>query len=202
MRKCPSFLKVTSGVVTWSVYSEECKTDCFGHAVSHQDKIVLIDPILPASVEIWDKILELGYPNLIILTNGNHERHARKVAKEYDIPLAAGIHAISELKQKPDVFLDGQAKIQGLRPIPCPGAGAGETALFSEPTQTLILGDSVINLPQTGLQLLPDKYCTDPAQLKKSLTALLDLPFKYVLMAHGIPLTNSPKTKLKALLKS
>ncbi len=200
MSKCPSILKVAPGVATWSVYSEDCKTDCFGHAHVHQGNLVLIDPILPASLEIWEQILKLGTPNLIILTNGNHERHARKFAKEYDLPIAASIEATPELSRKPDIILDGQPKIQGLRPIACPGGGAGETALFSDSTKTLLVGDSIINLPSTGFQLLPDKYCTDPVRLKQSLATLLNLPFEHLLMAHGIPLTNSPKTKLRQLL--
>jgi glyoxylase-like metal-dependent hydrolase (beta-lactamase superfamily II) len=202
MSACPSFLKVAPGVVTWSTYSEECKTYCFGHAHIHLGNLVLIDPILSQTEEIWSRIIALGKPNLIILTNGNHERHARKVAKEYDLPVAAAIEAISELSQKPDIILDGQLKLQGLRPYPCAGAGPGETALFSESSSTLILGDSIINLPETGLQLLPDNYCSDPRQLKKSLATLLNLPFKNLIMAHGIPLTDNPKRQLKSLLTS
>ncbi|MEM6884088.1 MAG: hypothetical protein AAF571_03595 [Verrucomicrobiota bacterium] len=202
MTKSPSFLKVAPGVVTWCIYSKECKTDCFGHAVAHQGNLVLIDPILPGSLEIWNKIMKLGTPNLILLTNGNHERHALKIADEYGLPLGAGIEAVSELSKKPQIILDGQVKMQGLRPMPCPGAGPGETALYSESTKTLILGDSVINLPETGLQLLPDKYCKDPAQLKKSLATLLNLNFEQLLMAHGIPLTDDPKRELRKLLRS
>jgi len=175
-------MKVAPGVATWSVYSEECKTDCFGHAISHQGNLVLVDPILPESIEIWDKIIKLGTPNLIVLTNGNHERHTRKVANEYGLPVAAGIEAIPELIQKPEIILDGQVKMQGLRPFPCPGAGPGETALYSESTKTLILGDSVINLPETGMQLLPDKYCSHPVKLKKSLALLLNLNFDQLIM--------------------
>ncbi|MEM1157952.1 MAG: hypothetical protein AAF649_10005 [Verrucomicrobiota bacterium] len=201
MTKCPSFLKVATGVVTWSVYSKECKTDCFGHATSHQGNLVLIDPILPDSLEIWNQIMRLGTPSLILLTNGNHERHARKVAQEYSLPLGAGIEAVSELSQKPEIILDGQVKMQGLRPVLCPGAGPGETALYSEATKTLILGDSIINLPETGLQILPDKYCSNPVQLRQSLASLLNLNFDQLIMAHGIPLTDDPKGKLRKLLR-
>lgn len=201
MSTCPEFKKVAPGVVTWSVYSEDCKTHCFGHAVTHQENLVLIDPILPASLEIWNKIMKLGTPNLIILTNGNHERHSLKVAKEYGIPIGACATAVSELSRKPEIILDGQVKMQGLRPLRCPGGGHGELALYSESTKTLVLGDSVINLPETGFQLLPEKYCTDPAQLKRSLATLLNFDFDILLMAHGVPLTSSAKSKLRNLLK-
>lgn len=200
MTKCPSFLKVSPEVATWSVYSEECKTDCFGHAVVYQGNLVLVDPILPASLEIWNKIIALGNPNLIILNSGNYERHARKFADEYKLPLGASIEAIPELSRKPDIILDGQVKLQGLRPIACSGGGPGETALFSPHSKTLIHGDAVINLPETGLQLLPDKYCKDPQQLKRSLALLLNLNFDTLMMAHGIPITKSAKTQLKQLL--
>jgi len=50
------------------------------------------------------------------------------------------------------------------------------------------------------MQLLPDKYCSHPVKLKKSLALLLNLNFDQLIMAHGIPLTDSPKRDLKKLL--
>lgn len=200
MSHCPDFLKVAPGVATWSVYSEECKTWLFAHAHVYQDNLVLVDPVLPASAKIWNQILRLGTPNLIVLTNGNHERHSLKIAREYDVPVATGPETHPEISFKPDIILDGNFQIQGLRSIACPGAGPGETALFSDVTSTLIVGDSIIHLPEIGFQLLPEKYCTDASQLSLSLLPLLDLPFKNLLMAHGIPVSRDARKKLRDLI--
>jgi len=200
MSSCPDFLQIAPGVATWSVYSKECKTQFFAHAHVYQDNLVLVDPVLPASAKIWSRILSLGTPNLIVLTNGNHERHSLKIAREYGLPVATGPETISGISFKPDIILDGNFQIQGLRSIACPGAGPGETALFSDSTSTLMVGDALIHLPETGFQLLPDKYCTDASHLVLSLLPLLDLPFKNLLMAHGIPITRDARRQLRDLL--
>lgn len=202
MTACPEFLSVTPEIVAWSIYSESVKTYLCSAAHVHLGKVAFIDPVIPERETIWRKIEALGSPNLIVLTNGNHERDARKFADECGIPIAASAEATAELTFKPDVILNGQPMIQGLRPIPCPGAGPGEYAFFSESTSTLFLGDALINLPDTGVQLLPKKYCVNHAQNITSLARLLALPFERILMAHGMPIISHPHTALKNCLKS
>jgi len=198
----PEFLKISPGLVTWSVYSKEVKTDLFGHAHLHQDNLVLIDPVMPHTTRIWDQIIQMGNPNLIILTNGNHARDSRRIARDFHMPIAASAASIPSLGFKPDIILDGNFQIQGLRSINCPGAGPGETALFSSKMNTLFLGDALINLPSTGLQFLPDKYCTDPKLNRKSLAMLLNFSYQNILMAHGIPLVGDARDKLRQLLRT
>ncbi|MGF1677863.1 MAG: hypothetical protein ACFCUX_01570 [Candidatus Methylacidiphilales bacterium] len=197
---CPEFLKIAPGIVSWSVYSEECKTHLFSHAHVFQQQLVLIDPVIPKNQSVWRKISPLGTPNLIILTNGNHERDSQRFAEEFSLPIASSAEAARELSRKPDIILDGQVQLQGLKPIPSPGGGPGELALFSPSAHLLILGDAVINLPSTGLQLLPEKYRTESKKMILSLATLLNLPFETVLMAHGLPLIHQSKAQLRKLL--
>lgn len=49
----------------------------------------------------------------------------------------------------------------------------------------VVFGDAVVNLEGRGLELLPAKYCTDPARLQKSLEALSREGFERALFAHG-----------------
>ena len=76
----------------------------------------------------------------------------------------------------------------GFSSVPLPGAGEGETAYLHNSTRTLVVGDALINLAPHGLGPLPDKYCTDPALLKKSLGKLLDLSVRRIFFAHGDPI--------------
>jgi glyoxylase-like metal-dependent hydrolase (beta-lactamase superfamily II) len=88
----------------------------------------------------------------------------------------------------------------GLQALPIPGAVAGETAYLT-PEGYLFLGDAVINLESHGLALLPDKYCRDPRQNRLSLKTLLDYEFSIVTFAHGLPLRQQAKERLRALLE-
>ncbi|HEY8964801.1 MAG TPA: hypothetical protein VIM58_00040, partial [Candidatus Methylacidiphilales bacterium] len=86
-------------------------------------------------------------------------------------------------------------------PHPVPGGGPGETA-FHAPDDggLLFLGDAVIHLEETGLALLPKKYCADDKALRASLKQLLQLDFSLITFAHGTPLRVQAKERLRLLL--
>jgi hypothetical protein len=48
--------------------------------------------------------------------------------------------------------------------------------------------------------LLPDKYCTDPVLLQKSLSNLLLLPIRRIFFAHGDPILQSGRERIQTLL--
>ena len=48
--------------------------------------------------------------------------------------------------------------------------------------------------------LLPDKYCTDPDQLKTSLRRLLDLPVERIFFAHGDPILQNASERIRNLI--
>ena len=110
--------------------------------------------------------------------------------------------AITEaMVTEPDVLLLENEMVYGIAAIPIPGATPGETAFYFRPAGALVIGDAVINVdPQKGLELLPDKYCADPAQNRASLRMLLDLDFNILTFAHGLPVTTRAREKWAALL--
>ena len=99
----------------------------------------------------------------------------------------------------PDATLSGGASALGdFQIVALPGAGPGEIALIGH--GVACIGDALIHLPPDGLRILPEKYCADPAQLRRSLRKLLSCDFQVMTFAHGAPLTGSPRTKLEQLL--
>jgi len=64
----------------------------------------------------------------------------------------------------------------------------------------MVFGDAVVNLPGRGLELLPDKYCQNPAQLRVSLKSLPR--FGRAIMSHGEPLMDRASEHIQALLQS
>jgi len=115
----------------------------------------------------------------MVRTNGNHERAWETLGK-----LGAKISRVPK----------------GFFSIPLPGGGEGETAFFHNSTGSLVLGDALIHLAPHGLMILPDKYCTDPALLRKSLGQLLKLPIRRIFFAHGDPILQNGLERIKKLL--
>jgi len=63
-----------------------------------------------------------------------------------------------------------------------------------------VLGDAVVNLKGRGLELLPDKYCTDPKRLRESLRVVVAGGWERMLMAHGEPLGSEAARRLGEVL--
>lgn len=189
-----------NGLYTWSRYDAESKVDLFSTAVCYGDQLVVIDPSEPpASVE--KELEKIGRFSIIFLTNGNHERSSALLRKKWGVPVAASAGAVSEFSQKPDIILETERPIHDLTPIELSGGPAGETVFFHSCSKTLIFGDAVINLPKYPLLILPDKYCKNPAELKKSLHKLLQLDLENLMFSHGEPILSTGKEQLTKILK-
>jgi len=189
------------GIYYWSVYepSVKCEIGCAAFKLS--GGLVVIDPV-PLVDSAWKELLAVAPLRAILLTNGNHVRAAAELRKQHPVPIVTAPDTrrdISELK--PDAYLFPKELLYGIVAIPIPGATAGETAFFV-PNGIMVIGDAVINTSlERGLELLPDKYCTDAAQNRESLKKLLDYDFHTLIFAHGAPVMDHAKEKLSALLK-
>ena len=162
------------GFFTWNAYDPDCKAELWSTGFTSPEGTVLFDPIG------WPKDSPRPpAPVWIVRTNGNHDRNSNDLCN-------ATATQVKELK--------------GFSSIPLPGAGGGETGFFHNPTGSLVVGDALINLAPHGLMLLPDKYCTDPLLLKKSLRRLLDLPVRRIFFAHGEPILQSGSERIQKLL--
>ena len=64
-----------------------------------------------------------------------------------------------------------------------------------------ILGDALIHLPQTGLGILPSKYCDDRKELHGSLRKLLSFRFEALTFAHGLPIVAHGFQRISQLLE-
>jgi hypothetical protein len=73
---------------------------------------------------------------------------------------------------------------------------AGETCLSCP--GVLVIGDALTNLG--GLQVLPDKYCGNPALLLESLRVLRTLKFDIACFAHGLPIVGNARQRIAEIL--
>jgi len=196
------FQTLADGVYHWSVYEPSVKCEIGCTALKLAGGLVVIDPV-PLAEAAWKELLGSASLRAIMLTNGNHVRAAVELRAKHAVPLVTAPETRRDFTEcKADVTLFPGELLYGIAAIPIPGATPGETAYFAPPG-VLVLGDAVINTNlERGLEFLPDKYCADAAQNRASLKQLLDLNFHILTFAHGAPLTNHAKEKLRALLQS
>ncbi len=197
MSPAADFQKVTPTLFAWQAYDPAVKCDLSSCAFDSADGLVLVDPIELAEPALA-RLLHGRKPHAIILTNGNHSRAAENFRTRLGVKIFASADA-DGLGITPDATLaDGQLTPGNMRAVTLPGAGPGEIALTGN--GIACLGDALIHLPPDGLRILPDKYCTDPAQLRHSLRKLLSCDFQVLTFAHGAPLIDSARQKLEHLL--
>ncbi|MDX2080697.1 MAG: hypothetical protein SFU53_07920 [Terrimicrobiaceae bacterium] len=183
------FDRLARDVVIWHSYQAAVRAGCGSTAVRVQTGWVVFDP-LPLEEVAWAALLGIAPVTAIVLTSGNHERASSDFARRSGSLVHAPAGARGEVRA--DVFHEADAIVHGFRSISLPGAGPGETAWTDG--STLVIGDALINLD--GLALLPDKYCSDPKLLRRSLRVLLSETFERVTFAHGEPLVEQANDRL------
>ena len=163
------------GFFTWHAYDSSCKAELWSTGFTHPGGTVLFDPIAWPQESPRPKS-----PVEIVQTNANHDRNGAVL----------GSNLGGSFTKHPKEF----------SAVPLPGAGEDETAYFHALTGTLVVGDALIHLAPHGLIPLPEKYCTDPVLLKKSLRRLTELPIRRIFFAHGDPILQDGSERIKKLL--
>ena len=186
----------------WSVYEPSVKCEIGCAAIKVASGWVVIDPV-PMADTAWKELLGTDALRAILLTNGNHVRDSEALRQKHQVPVVTAPDTRRDITElRPDITLLPNELLYGITAIAIPGATPGETAFHSK-TGVLILGDAVINMSvETGLEFLPDKYCSDAKQNRDSLKKLLAYDFHTLILAHGAPVTTRAKEKLAALLDS
>ncbi len=191
------FQTITPTLFAWQAFEPAVKCDLSSCAIDGADGLIFIDPIELAEPAL-ERLLHGRTSRAILLTNGNHARAAGKLRALLGVEILASADAAG-LELTPDGTLTaGQIAPGKMEVIALPGAGPGEIALIGN--GVACLGDALIHLPPEGFRLLPDKYCADPAQMRRSLRKLLSCDFQVMTFAHGAPLVSTAHRQLEQLL--
>jgi hypothetical protein len=195
-----SIQEIVPGVFRWEIFSPNHKVELTSHAIVTGGKIFCFDPI-PLADEPFRQLSHHGQPIAIVLTNENHERDSLAWRKRWQVPIWAAADAILSI---PEVqrFSPGQLEWKGLHLHSMSGGAGGEIAFRLAGQSLVVFGDSVVNLPSRQLELLPAKYCRNPAELRHNLALLLAEPFDCMVMAHGTPILREASRRLAELLAS
>lgn len=186
--------QILPGVWHWSVFSPHHKVELASSAIRTRSGWWIFDPIpLHSSGEIF----LLGEPIAgIVLTNANHERNAQSLAARWKTTIWANPDAHLNFKVIPTSETSSLLQ-EDWAVVSVPGGALGETVFHLAEKALLVIGDAVVNLPERGLELLPEKYCEDQIRLRQSLLLLPEC--EHALFAHGTPIIGNAYKKLQAL---
>lgn len=196
MKPIADFEMIADGVFWWHDFNPECKTECSSTAINTPEGLVLVDP-LRLEAQAVTRLIGEGKIAAVLLTNGNHERASADQKERWGVPIYAPEGARNEVAADRWVSA-GDLLFQSVRVVELPGGGPGEAAYLTP--EVLILGDALIHL--SALEILPDKYCRDPRQLRESLQTLVPLNYDVACFAHGVPLRSEARTQINRLLAS
>ncbi len=190
MTPVPEFDRVSDTIVTWQAWQAEVKCDCGSTAILGQDGWSVFDPV-PLAPDAWAALLGEAPVAGILLTSGNHQRASLELRRRFGVPIHAPEAARTDLDA--DYWHGNCARVGAFSMVTLPGGGPGESAWCDG--ETLVLGDALINLDQ--LAMLPNRYCSDPRELARSLKKLSELNFQRAAFAHGHPLVHDTARVLR-----
>jgi hypothetical protein len=192
------FQLIRPGLFHWQAYDRSVKTDLSCCACQTAGGFVFIDPI-PLHKSAEAELLAIAPPRAVIVTSGNHARAADDYRARLGVPIYAETGAVAELPFAVDhPVSDGETILDDFAVAALPGAAAGEIALYR--SDALHFGDALIHVPPPGFAILPDKYCADPRELRRSLGKLLRFSFELLTFAHGLPVVAHARQRLTQLL--
>lgn len=198
--------EILPGVHHWTTHHERIGQPVHSCLVVSESEGVLIDPRVPEEGLDWFE--DVATPTNAYLTNRHHYRHAGRFRGRYGATVwchHAGHHEFEEgAEVEPLEF--GQELPGDVVALQVGVLCEEETAfLFRKEGGILALGDSVI-LYETELAFVPDEYMgEDPEAVKEglrdSLGQLLDRDFRHLLMAHGDPIVDDGKRRLREFVE-
>jgi hypothetical protein len=192
--------EVVHNMWMWHAYDPSVKADLSSFALRTDYGLIIVDPIL-LSEEGMLVLREASPWAAIVLTNGNHARASLEFKRRSGVPIFAHPDAARELEIPVDEFLKIGGRVGGnLELLDLQGAGSGEVALY-HPAGSIHFGDAVVNLESTGLDFLPEKYCSSQSRLKTSMQALQGRRVDIMTFAHGLPIVTDTQSRFDALVQ-
>lgn len=188
------------GVRRWHAYNAAIRVAWACHALQTQDASwVLVDPI-GGPADLGSNDSDRPMVSAVVATNGNHERAALEWNRETRVRLWAapgsGLDSPTWQRLPLGTGWKDDWVVEDLT-----GGGPGEVAIRIPSRDLVVFGDAVVNLAGRCLELLPDRYCTDPARLRESIRRLVQTPFARAVFAHGDPIEEGASLRIGALLR-
>ena len=197
----------TWALALWQAYDPASKVDLHATAVAVAGGgLYFVDPIPLRAAAVAELLAQTADtpPAGVLVTNGNHARAAAEFARRFGVGLCATVAAAGEAGLGTGLTIPatgGPVFGGAFEAVPLTGAAAGEVAFYREDGDGLVIvGDALIHMDNHGFAVLPDKYCENPRELRRSLARLAEREFATMTFAHGDPIVGGADERLRKLL--
>jgi hypothetical protein len=169
------------------------------HALVDGDACVFIDPVRLAD----GALAALPKPGAVVLTARCHQRAAWRYRRELGAEVWLPTDAAAADEEPDRRYGEGDTLPGGLVAVRTPGPEWPHYSFLraAEPS-VLFCSDLISHAGGGELQFVPPEYHEDPAETRRSVERLLELPFVILCFDHGAPLLDDPKAALRRLLAS
>ncbi|QEC47596.1 hypothetical protein FSW04_08415 [Baekduia soli] len=196
--------EVLPGVLHWTTFHEGIGQPVHSHFFVEGG--ALFDPRVPE--EGIEEVARHGRPEVVLLSNRHHLRHAEAFAEAFGCPIRAQRSGLHEFSHGPSVqpFEFGDAVAPGVIALEVGALTPEDTAFrLAAGPGALLFADAVIRDADGRLSYVPDSLMgEDPAgvrtALARRLRTLLEADFDALLFAHGAPVTRDGRALLRAFL--
>ena len=189
--------EVVPGLWHWRISN----SNIGGHVSSSQalltrEGCVLVDP-----VRLDDAALgALPRPTATLLTARCHQRAAWRYRDELGAAVWLPEDATAADERPDHTYADGQLLPGGLHAFRTPGPEWPHYSFLYEGDPGVVFCSDLLSSDESGLHFIDPAFHEDPEATRKSVEALLDLPFGILCFAHGLPITDDPKAALREAL--
>jgi hypothetical protein len=190
--------EVAGGIYHWRIYNSAIGgAVSSSHALTGPQGSVLIDPVRLAD----DALAALPRPSAIVLTAKCHQRAAWRYRAQFGAPVWLPADAPVADEEPDRRYDEGDTLPGGLLAIRTPGPEWPHYSFLLEGEPgVLFCSDLIGHGGDRDLHFIPPEYHEDPAETRRSVRRLLDVPFAILCLDHGAPLTDDPKEALQRLL--
>jgi glyoxylase-like metal-dependent hydrolase (beta-lactamase superfamily II) len=191
---------VTDGVWHWSIHNSGIGgAISSSHAVAADGGCVLVDPVRLAD----DALASLPRPTAVALDATTHQRASWRYRGQFGIEVWLPEDARAGDEEPDRRYAEGDRLPGGLLAVRTPGPEWPHYSfLLERDPGILFCSDLISNDGDRELAFVPPEFHDDPAETRRSVERLLDLPFSILCLAHGAPITDDPKGALRQLLDS
>lgn len=202
-------VKITPRLWRWTGYHEEWKQDVGCVFYETEDGVVLIDPLVPPEeparfLNALDREVA-GQPVHVLVTIFWHTRSAAALVERYGARVWAPSTSRAAVARRAgvvtDTFRPGDELPGGVQAYRT--ARRTEVVYWIPAQASLVPGDVLLGDEQAGVRMCPESWLPDGTKhghLASSLTPLLDLPIRRILVSHGEPVLRDAQAALATAL--
>jgi glyoxylase-like metal-dependent hydrolase (beta-lactamase superfamily II) len=194
--------------------SDGWEPEVSSYALVEDDRLVLIDPLVPAEAgeadRFWralDRDVDEHGPPQILLTVFWHARSAQAILDRYDgARVFAPAARVDEARER--VPAVETYDLGGTLPGGIEAKGTehrGEALLWIAGHRALAAGDLLLGTSGGGVRVCPDAWLRPGVtgkDIREGLRHVLELPVEALLLTHGEPVFDDAHAKLEAALAS